>query len=92
MNEGTDGWTSESIGWMDGWMDGQKEVLFPMTSIADVRNNAEAASTLWTVLDVVQFLFDGDGLELRICPVSAVGRAAYGHSHRARWWRHRGNC
>ena len=26
-------------------------------------------------------------LGLRICPVSAVSRAAYGHSHRARWLR-----
>ena len=36
---------------------------------------------------MVQFLFDRDWLERRICPVSAVSRAAYGHSHRARWWR-----
>ena len=33
------------------------------------------------LIDVVQFLFDGDWLELRICPASAISRAAYGHSH-----------
>ena len=41
-------------------------VFFPMTSIADVRNCAEDALTLWTFLDVVQFLFDGDWLKFRI--------------------------
>ena len=57
-----------------------------MTSTADVRNDAEAASTLWTFLDVVQFLFEEDWLELRIFPTRAVSRVAYGYSHRARWF------
>ena len=59
-----------------------------MTSIADARKCADARSTLWTFLDVVQFLFDGDWLELRICPMRIVSRVAYGSSHRARWWRY----
>ena len=40
-----------------------------MTSIADVRDNEEVASTVWTLFDVVQFLFEGDSVELRICPI-----------------------
>ena len=59
-----------------------------MTSFAGAHDYAEIASTVWTFLDVVQFLFDGDWLELLICPVSAVSRVAYGHTHRARWWRY----
>ena len=38
-------------------------------------------------LDVVQFLFDGDWLELRISPAGAISRATNVHSHRARWVR-----
>ena len=64
-----------------------QEQLASITSIADVRDYAEVASTLWTLLGVVQFLFD-DWLELRICHVSAVSRTACAYSHRARWWRY----
>ena len=42
-------------------------------------------STLWTSSMWCSFLFDGDWLELRICPVNAINRTAYGHTHRARW-------
>ena len=34
------------------------------------------------LLDVVQFLLDGDWLEHRFCPVCPINRAACGHSGR----------
>ena len=43
---------------------------------------AEATSTVWNLVDVIQFLFDGDWLDFRICPKSAASRTAYWYSHR----------
>ena len=39
-------------------------------------------------VDVVEESFQEVWLVLRICPVSAVNRQAYGYSHNARWWRY----
>ena len=39
------------------------------------------------LLNVEQFLLDGEWLELRYCSVNTISRAAYEHVHRARWSR-----
>ena len=62
------------------------EQLASQTSVADVRDYAEVASSGLNVVGVVPFLFEGDRSEPRIRPVSDVKRTAYGYSHRERWW------
>ena len=53
----------------------EKDVRYRGRCLSEVKRDAEAASALWFLLDVVQFLFGGDWLELRICRVSAVSSA-----------------
>ena len=55
----------------------QAVLFFSMTSIVGARNHADAASTVWTLLDVVQFCSTETWLELRICPAGAVSRAVF---------------
>ena len=49
----------------------------------DARCSFAAARVTSHGVDVVQFLFDGDWLELRSSPAGATSRTAYGHSLRA---------
>ena len=37
------------------------------------------------LVTVVQFLLDGEWVELRYCPVNAINRTAYEYARRARW-------
>ena len=37
------------------------------------------------LVTVVQFLLDGEWVELRHCPVNAINRTAYEYARRARW-------
>ena len=39
------------------------------------------------LLNVVQFLLDGEWLELRNCSINTINRSAYEHVHRSRWLR-----